>query len=108
VVRISSGEVEGLSVDWAIFPDEGWPVEGRRDHTPFQTELPAGRVAAMFRPTLPGAKLEVVVLRRQPDGSLKRVSGWGALPLAVVVVEPKAELPSILSSAEPTVLGALK
>ena len=108
VVRVTSGEVEGLAVDWAIFPEEGWPLEGRRDRTPFQTELPAGRVAAMFRPTRSGAKLEIGILLRQSDGALKRVSKYSALPLAVVVIEPKSELPSVLGSAEPLVVGAIR
>lgn len=108
VVRVTSGEVEGLPVDWAIFPEEGWPLEGRRDRTPFQTELPVGRVAAMFRPTRSGAKLEVSILLHQSDGTLKRMSRYSALPLAVVVVEPKAEQPSVLGSAEPMVVGAIR
>jgi hypothetical protein len=62
----------------------------------------------MFRPTLPGAKLEVAILLRQSDGSFKRISHYRALPLAVVVVEPKGEQPSVLGSAEPLVVGATR
>jgi hypothetical protein len=106
VVRVTSGDVSGLPVDWAIFPEEGWPLEGRRDRTPFQTELPAGRVAAMFRPTDSTVKLEIAILLHQSNGSLKRVSRYNAMPLAVVVVEPTAEEPSVLSEVAPTVVSA--
>ena len=106
VVRVTSGDVNGLAVDWAIFPEEGWPLEGRRDRTPFETELPAGRVAAMFRPTDSTAKLEIVILRHQSDGRLKRVSKYHAMPLAVVVVEPTAAEPSVLGEVEPMVVSA--
>lgn len=108
VVRVTTGEVQGLAVDWAIFPEEGWPLEGRRDRTPFQTELPPGRVAAMFRPTLSGEKLEIAIFLHRSDGSLKRVSRYSALPLAVVVLEPNAEQPSVLGSAEPLAIGAAR
>lgn len=104
VVKVTSGAREGVEVDWAIFPDESWPLEGRRDRTPFQLDLPQGRVAAIVRPTGRNRLLEVSLYRRLRDGSLERLQPATApLSIAVVVVEPRDTLPTILTpSAAPT------
>jgi hypothetical protein len=99
VVRVSTGDREGISVDWAILPDEGWPVDGRRDRTPFTTELPTGRVAAIFR-ARPGAPpLEVTLLKRLPDGTLERHAVASDLTLGVVVIDPRSGRAEILASS---------
>jgi len=107
VVRVTSGDRIGVDVDWAIFPDESWPLEGRRDHTPFQLDLPAGRVAVIVRPTNPRRTLEVTLFRRASDGSLKAL-GPASAPQAigVVVVEPGDSVPTLLRPADPTRMAA--
>lgn len=96
VVRVTTGDREGVEVDWAIFPDESWPLEGRRDRTPFQLDLPEGRVAALLRPTRRNGRLEVTILRREADGTLRRLSTSASLPIAVVVSERPSEPPVVL------------
>lgn len=96
VVRVTTGDREGVEVDWAIFPDESWPLEGRRDRTPFQLDLPAGRVAALLRPTRRHGRLEVTILRREADGTLRRLGTSASLPIAVVVVERPPDPPAVL------------
>ncbi|MBK7713994.1 MAG: hypothetical protein IPI38_00965 [Gemmatimonadetes bacterium] len=98
VVKVTSGAREGVEVDWAIFPDESWPLEGRRDRTPFQLDLPQGRVAAIVRPTGRNRLLEVSLYRRLRDGSLERLQPpSGPHPIAVVVSEPGDSVPRILA-----------
>lgn len=98
VVKVTSGTREGVEVDWAIFPDESWPLEGRRDRTPFQLDLPQGRVAAIVRPTGRNRRLEVSLYRRLRDGSLERLQPpTGPLPIAVVVAEPGDTVPRVLA-----------
>lgn len=98
VVKITSGARDGVEVDWAILPDESWPLEGRRDRTPFQLDLPEGRVAAIVRPTGRRRLLEVSLYRRLRDGSLERLQApTGPLSIAVVVAEPGDTVPVILS-----------
>ena len=105
VVRVSSGDLEGLPVDWAILPDEGWPLDGRRDRTPFSTELPAGQVAALFRAKTHAAVLELTLLRRQPDGTLRRVASATGLPLGAVIVDPPSGRAEILTTRVTASLG---
>lgn len=102
VVRVSTGDREGVQVDWAILPDEGWPVDGRRDRTPFSTELPGGQVAAIFRSRTGSPPLQLVLLKRLPDGTLKRITVADDLTLGVVVIDPGTRREEILgSSARP-------
>ncbi|MBL8980119.1 MAG: hypothetical protein JNM53_17005 [Gemmatimonadetes bacterium] len=105
VVRVTTGDREGVEVDWAIFPDESWPLEGRRDRTPFQLDLPAGRVAALLRPTRRTGRLEVTILRREPDGTLRRLGTSASLPIAVVVADRASEPPAILGPDSAPGLG---
>lgn len=106
VVRVTTAEREGVEVDWAIFPDESWPLEGRRDRTPFQLELPEGRVAVLLRPTRRNGQLEVTLLRREADGSLLRLGTSPRLPIAVVVAERGSEPPTVLGPDQAAALGA--
>ncbi len=101
VMRVTSGERVGVDVDWAIFPDASWPLEGRRDRTPFQLDLPSGRVAVVVRPTNPRRTLEVTLYRRSADGSLKALGpASAAQPIGVVVLEPGDSVPSLLGPAD--------
>lgn len=103
VVRVSTGDRENVAVDWAILPDEGWPIEGQRDRTPFTTTLPAGQVAAIFRTRSGGTALELTILRREADGSLRRLTTASGLTLGAVTVDPKrgkAEILSTVASAD--------
>ena len=105
VVKVTSGARENVAVDWAIFPDESWPLEGRRDRTPFELDLPAGRVAAIFRPTTPGRQVEITVFRREQDGSLLRVFRSPSLPIAFVVRDRGDSVPAILGPESERALG---
>ncbi len=105
VIKVTTGQRESVSVDWAILPDESWPLEGRRDRTPFELDLPQGRVAALFRPTAAGRLLEVTVYQRDRDGSLVPLARSGTLPIAVVVREPRDTLPRILGPAATDAVG---
>ncbi len=98
VVRVSSGDLEDVPVDWAILPDEGWPVEGRRDRTPFTTELPTGQVAAVFRAKSHTVMLDLTLLRRLPDGTLQRIATASGLPLGAVLVDPSSGRAEILTT----------
>ena len=75
-------------MDWVILPEEGWPLAGNRDRTPFSTTLPPGRVAAVFRLPAGQTGLELAVLRLAPDGSLQRVASAKGTNVGVVVIEP--------------------
>ena len=98
VVRVTSGDRVGVDVDWAIFPDQSWPLEGRRDRTPFQLDLPSGRVAVIVRPTNARRTLEVTIYRRAADGSLKALGPASTpRPIAVVVAEPGDSIPALLA-----------
>jgi hypothetical protein len=101
VVRVSTGEIEGVAVDWAILPDEGWPVDGGRDRTPFSRELPPGQVTALFRVRGRAAILELTVLKRLPDGTLKPVARANHSTVGVVLLDPARETPSILTTPTP-------
>ena len=101
VVRVSSGDLEGVAVDWAILPDEGWPVDGRRDRTPFSTDLPSGQVAALFRVKGHTPVLEITVLRQLPDGTLQRVAQARRTAFGVVVLDPATGNPEILTTPGP-------
>lgn len=105
VVRVTTGDREGVEVDWAIFPDESWPLEGRRDRTPFQLDLPGGRVAALLRPTRRSARLEVTILRREADGTLRRLGTSASLPIAVVVADRASDPPAVLGPDQAATLG---
>jgi len=105
VVRVTTGDREGVEVDWAIFPDASWPLEGRRDRTPFQLDLPAGRVAALLRPTRRNGRLEVTILRREADGTLRRLGTSASLPIAVVVAERASDPPAVLGPDQAATLG---
>lgn len=105
VVRVSSGDLEGVPVDWAILPDEGWPIDGRRDRTPFTTELPTGQVAAVFRAKTHAAVLELTLLRRLPDGTLQRLATASGLQLGAVLVDPPAGRAEILAPRVTASLG---
>lgn len=101
VVRVSSGDHEGVAVDWAILPDEGWPVDGRRDRTPFSTDLPSGQVAALFRVKGHAPVLDLTVLRRMSDGTLQRVARASRTAFGVVILDPAAGTPQILTTPAP-------
>ena len=98
VVRVTTGDRENVPVDWAILPDEGWPIEGQRDRTPFTTTLPAGQVAAIFRTRSRETTLELTILKREADGSLRRLTTAGGLSLGAVTVDPKRGKAEILST----------
>jgi hypothetical protein len=98
VVRVASGDREGVPVDWAILPDEGWPLEGRRDRTPFTTDLPSGQVAALFRIKTHSPVLDLTLLRRMPDGTLERLTTVTGLSLGAVLVDPPAGRAEILTT----------
>jgi len=97
--------LEGVAVDWAILPDEGWPVDGRRDRTPFSTDLPSGNVAALFRVKGHTPVLELTVLQRLPDGTLKRVAAAHHTAFGVVVLKPGTGNPEILTTSDTDGLG---
>ena len=78
-------------MDWVILPEEGWPLAGNRDRTPFSTTLPPGRVAAVFRLPSGQTGLELAVLRQAPDGSLRRVAWAKGTLVGVVIIEPGAD-----------------
>ena len=99
VVRVTSGDRD-VAVDWAILPDEGWPVENGRDHTPFQAVLPQGRSAALFRPTGSNETLTVAILRRARDGFLTPLQEVTGLPIALVVVNAAGSVPSVVGPPE--------
>ncbi|MDZ4864702.1 MAG: hypothetical protein SGJ01_14825 [Gemmatimonadota bacterium] len=101
VVRVTSGETEGVAVDWALVPEDAWPVEGRRNDTPFLIELPHSRVALMIRPKQEDRLIEVTLLRREHDGTVKRLETIGPVPLAVVAVRRGGGAPEILVPADP-------
>ena len=100
VVRVTSGEIEGVAVDWALVPADAWPVEGRRNDTPFLIELPHGRVALMIRPKQEERLIEVTLLRRELDGTVQRLETIGPVPLAVVAVQRGGGAPEILVPAD--------
>ncbi|MEO8634007.1 MAG: hypothetical protein ABI587_01910 [Gemmatimonadales bacterium] len=100
VVRVTSGETEGVAVDWAFFPEDAWPVEGRRDDSPFLIGLPEARVALLIRPKLPGREIEVTILQRKPDGTLGRLQTIGPIPLAVVSLDHSGGVPVLLAPAD--------
>jgi hypothetical protein len=105
VVRIASGDIEGVPVDWGILPDEGWPLDGRRDRTPFTTELPSGQVAALFRVKAPTPVLDLTLLRRMPDGTLQRLASASGLSLGAVLVDPPSGRAEILTTRATAALG---
>jgi hypothetical protein len=105
LIKVTTGQRESVSVDWAIFPDESWPLEGRRDRTPFELELPPGRVAVILRPTVAGRTLEVTLYHRDSDGSLLRLQRSPSLPIAVVVVERGDSIPTVLGPEAAATLG---
>ena len=107
VVRVMSGEVEGVAVDWAFFPEDAWPVEGRRDATPFQIGLPAARVALLIRPTQSARAIEITLLQRQGDGTLRRLQTVVPVPLAVVTLDRESGAPIVLARADTALLAGV-
>ncbi|HXW97220.1 MAG TPA: hypothetical protein VEI47_06505 [Gemmatimonadales bacterium] len=97
VVRVTSGNRKGVQVDWAMVPDASWPIEGQRDKTPFELTIPTGRVATVFRPTSPTNLLEVTLLERQRDGTLRSILTSASTPVAVVVLDPAVGDPLVLA-----------
>ena len=85
----------------ASVSEDAWPVEGRRNDTPFLIELPHSRVALMIRPKQEDRLIEVTLLRREHDGTVKRLETIGPVPLAVVAVRRGGGAPEILVPADP-------
>lgn len=99
-VRVSTGSREGVVVDWAVLPEEGWPLEGQRGRTPFVTLLPPGRVSAIFRAAPGSNDLEISVSLRLSDGSYQRIASIAGIPTGVVIVEPGARIQVLGPGAE--------
>jgi hypothetical protein len=102
-VQVTTGEYQGIQVDWAVLPDGSWPPEGRREKTPFQLALPRGRTVTVFRPVAAGVQLEVTLLRRE-NGAWRRVLTSPRLPVAVAIIEPGTGTPTVVGPA-PQSLG---
>jgi hypothetical protein len=103
-VQVTTGEYQGIGVDWAVLPDGSWPPEGRRQKTPFQLTLPRGRTVAVFRPVPAGMQLEVTLLRREGGGAWRRLFTSASLPVAVAIIEPGTGTPTVVGPS-PQSLG---
>lgn len=95
-VQVTSGDYQGIGVDWALLPDGSWPPEGRRQKTPFRITLPRGRTVAVFRPVPAGMQLEVTLFRREGGGAWRRMFTSASLPVAVAIIEPGTGAPTIV------------
>jgi hypothetical protein len=103
-VQVTTGEYQGIGVDWALLPDASWPPEGQRQKTPFQLTLPAGRTVAVFRPVPAGMQLEVTLFRREGGGGWRRVFTSASMPVAVAIIEPGTGTPTVVGPS-PQPLG---
>jgi len=103
-VQVTTGELQGLGIDWALLPDGSWPPEGRRQKTPFRLTLPRGRTVAVFRPATTGVRLEITVFRREAGGSWRRLFTSASLPVAIAIIEPASGAPTVVGP-NPASLG---